>query len=83
MKIFTHVLGFQKKTPRGTISREILPHWQSALKWGLGEVQPGSTPSGPTDELPPPVLPGFPGVRTPGAPSVQIQQLLYKPLGLQ
>jgi len=37
--------------------KEILPQWQSALKWGLGEMQPGSTPSGRTGELPSPVLP--------------------------
>jgi len=35
--------------------------WQSALQWGLREVQPGSTPSCLTAELPPPVLQGWPG----------------------
>ncbi len=36
--------------------KEILPQRQSALKWGLGEVEPGCTPPGHTVELPPPVL---------------------------
>jgi len=48
------------KTPQGRdLQPEILPQWQSALKWGLREVQPGSTPSSHTDELPSPVLPGL------------------------
>ena len=42
---------------RSDLWKEILPQWQSALKWGLGEVEPGSTPSGHTGELPSPVLP--------------------------
>jgi len=34
------------KTPkRRNLQEETLPQWQSALKWGLREVQPGSTPS--------------------------------------
>ena len=45
-----------RKTPRGVISRKNFPQWQSALKWGPGEVQPGSTPSGHTGKLPSPVL---------------------------
>jgi len=36
---------------------EILLQQQSALKWGLREVQPGSTPSSHTGELPSSVLP--------------------------
>jgi len=39
------------------IQKDVLPQWQSALKWGLGEVEPGSTPSSHTGELPSPVLP--------------------------
>ena len=51
-----------RKTPQGKhLQTEILPQWQSALKWGLGEVQPGSTPSGHTAELPSPVLQGLTG----------------------
>jgi len=46
-----------RNSPRSYLQREILPQWQSALKWGLGEVQPGSTPSSHTAELPSPVLP--------------------------
>ena len=42
---------------RSDLWKEILPQWQSALKWGLGEVEPGSTPSSHTGELPSPVLP--------------------------
>jgi len=36
--------------PERDLQKEILPQWQSALKWGLREVQPGSTPSGHTGE---------------------------------
>jgi len=43
---------------RSNLQREILPQWQSALKWGLGEVEPGCTPSGHTTELPSSVLHG-------------------------
>ena len=43
----------------GPPTAEIFPYGQSALKWGLREVQPGSTPSGHTAELPSPVLPGL------------------------
>jgi len=42
---------------RRDLQKEILPKWQSALKWGLGEVQPSSTPSNHTGELPSHVLP--------------------------
>ena len=38
------------------LQEEILPQWQSVLKWGIGVVEPGSTPSGHTGELPSPVL---------------------------
>ena len=38
----------QKGSKRSDLQREILPLWESALKWGLGEVEPGSTPSGHT-----------------------------------
>jgi len=50
-----------KAPPRKDLQKEILPQWQSALKWGLREVQPGSTPSCHTAELPSPVLPGLTG----------------------
>jgi len=50
------------KTPhRRDLQPEILPQWQSALKWGLREVQPGCSPSAHTAELPSPVLPGLTG----------------------
>ena len=53
-------VGSQGNTPQGRdLQPGILPQWQSALKWGVGEVQPGSTPSGHTARLPSPVLPGL------------------------
>ena len=55
-KVLTGVEA-HKNSLRSNLQEEILPQWQSALKWGLGEVQPGSTPSGHTAELPSPVLP--------------------------
>jgi len=64
-------LGSRWKTPqRRDLQKEILPQWQSALKWGLGEVQPGST-----GELPSPVLPRL----TQSLPQVQAltQQFPY------
>jgi len=52
----------QGKAPqRRDLQPKILPQWGSALKLGLREVQPGSTPSGHTAELPSPVLPGLTG----------------------
>ena len=33
------------------IQLEILPPWESALKWGLGGVEPGSTPSSHSGEI--------------------------------
>ena len=37
--------GLPKKgSKRSNLQKEILLQWQSALKWGLGEVEPGSTP---------------------------------------
>jgi len=41
----------QKGSKRSDLHIEILPPWESALKWGLGEVQPGSTPSGHSGEI--------------------------------
>ena len=45
-----------KISTRRDLQQEILPQWQPALKWGLKEVEPSSTPSGHTGELPSPVL---------------------------
>ena len=45
-----------KNSKRSNLQKAILPQWQSALKWSLGEVQPGSIPSSHTGELPSPVL---------------------------
>ena len=42
--MLSHVLGSQKKkknSKENHLHKEILPQWQSALKWGLGEVEPG------------------------------------------
>jgi len=55
--MLTHVLSLQKNSKGSNLQKEILPQWQSALQWGLGEVQPGSSPSGHAAELPSPVLP--------------------------
>ncbi len=60
-KKLTRTLGAQNSSTKGDLQRESLPPWQSALKWGLREVQPGSTPSSHTGELPSPVLPGLTG----------------------
>jgi len=73
--------GSQSKTPpKRDLQKEILPQWQSALKWGLREVQPGSTPSGHTGESPSPLAPRADLVLSPAAQSVvQVvtQQLPY------
>ena len=59
---YQKIPGMQgKSSPRRNLQKEILPQWQSALKWGLREVQPGSTPSAHTVQLPSPVLPGLTG----------------------
>ena len=44
-------LGLQNCSKRGNFQTEILPLWESALKWGLGRVEPGSTPSGHSGEI--------------------------------
>ena len=36
---------------RKDLQTEILPYWESALKRGLGGVEPGSTPSGHSGEI--------------------------------
>ena len=59
MKILTHVLGSHKNSKGSNLQEETLPQWHSALTWSLGEVQPGSTPSSHTAELPSPLLPGL------------------------
>ena len=56
---YQKIPGSQGKAPLERNLQEILPQWQPALKWGQREVQPGSTPSGHTAELPSPVLPGL------------------------
>jgi len=55
--MLAHVLGSQNNSKESDLQKEIPPQWQSALKRGLGEVQPGSIPSSHTAELPSPVLP--------------------------
>ena len=45
-KDLTHVLGSQKGSKRKDLQIGILPLWESALKWGLGGVEPGSSHSG-------------------------------------
>jgi len=58
--LYQKTLGSLGKASPGRIS-SWTAQWQSALKWDLREVQPGSTPSGHTAELPSPVLPGLTG----------------------
>ena len=41
----------QKGFTRSNLQIKILPPWESAHKWGLGEGEPGSTPSGHSGEL--------------------------------
>jgi len=41
----------QKGSKRSDLQIENLLPWESALKWGLGGVQPGSTPSGHSGEI--------------------------------
>jgi len=54
--MLTSVIGSQENSTRSNLQGETLPQWQSALKWGLGEVEPGYTPSDHTAELHSPVL---------------------------
>ena len=41
-KELTHVLVSQKGSKRSDLQIEVLPSWESALKWSLGGVEPGS-----------------------------------------
>ena len=50
-KDLTRVLGSQKGSKRKDLQLEILLAWESALKWGLGGVEPGFTPSGHLGEI--------------------------------
>ena len=50
-KELTRVLGSQKGSKRSDLQIKILSPWESALRWGLGEVQPASTPSGHSGEI--------------------------------
>jgi len=52
-------LAGESSTKEEDLQKEIFPQWQSALKWGLREVQPDSPSSSCTAELPSPVLPGL------------------------
>uniref|UniRef100_A0A8C2YGS9 Uncharacterized protein n=1 Tax=Coturnix japonica TaxID=93934 RepID=A0A8C2YGS9_COTJA len=55
--LYQKIPGSQGKvTPRRELQEKILPQQQSALKWGLREMQLGSTHSSHTAELPSPVL---------------------------
>ncbi len=47
----------RKNSQRSNLQKEILLQWPSALKWGVGEVEAGSTPSSHTGELLSTVLP--------------------------
>ena len=43
--MLTHTIGSQKNSRGRNLQEDILPQLQSALKWGLGEVETDSTPS--------------------------------------
>jgi len=83
-KALTHLWRskFAGKTPQRTdLQPKIFLQWQSAFKWVLIQVQPGSTPSGHTGELPSPVLPGLQWVLSPGTQPVveaMTQQLPHR-----
>ena len=47
----------EKNSKGRDLQKKILPQWQSAREWSLGEVEPGSNPSSHTGELPSLVLP--------------------------
>jgi len=84
MKMFTHILGLQtnKQTPKEAISRNSLSQWQSALKWDLGGVQPGSTPSSHSGEIAFTCAPAADSTLTSGGQSevqAMIQQFPYTP----
>ena len=61
--------AYGKKTAQEDLQADTLPHWQRALRWGLREVQPGSTPPAHTTASPSPVLPELTGP-FPGDPSL-------------
>jgi len=44
-------MGSWKDSKSDDLQIEILPHWESALKWGPGGVQSGSTPSHHSGEI--------------------------------
>ena len=50
-KDLTCILGSQKGSKGNNLQIENLPPWESAFKWGLGGVEPGSTPSGHSGEI--------------------------------
>ena len=58
-KVHTGVAKTHKNSMTSNHKEEILPQRHSAAKWGLGEGQPGSTPSRHTAELSSPVLLGL------------------------
>ena len=58
--LFQKSLGLQEKaSSKRNLQPKIPPQGQSALQWHLRDMQPGSTPSYHTAELPSPVLPGL------------------------
>ena len=59
---YQKIPGLQgKASPKRDLQKQTHPQGGSALKWGLREVQPGSTPYSHTAELPSPVLLGLTG----------------------
>jgi len=73
----------QKGSKRSDLQLEILSPWESALKWGLGGVQPGSTPSGHSGEIAFTCAPAADSVLASGGQSevqAMIQQFPYTPI---
>lgn len=51
IKILPISWAWGRALKRNNLQIEILLPWESALKWGLGGVEPGSTPSGHSGEI--------------------------------
>lgn len=80
-KDLTCVLGSWKGSKRKDLQLEILPPWESALKWGLGGVQQGSTSSGHSGEIAFTCAPAADSALTSGGQSevqAMIEQFPYK-----
>jgi len=78
----TRVQGSPKGSKRTELQREILPPWESALKWGRGGVEPGCSPSSHSGEIAFASAPAADSTLTSGGQSevqAMIQQFPYTP----